>query len=185
MNPAERIALSRSFFQAMCEPLFLCTVMANDRPNGCVVTQVMQLSYSDTPLMGVALGKENLTCSMVCETKRFGLSYLEMRQTKIAERFGLHSGREVNKFAEIAWQEREGIPLVTDVPGWALFRVCHQIDVETHLLFIAALESASSPTLPVLDRDMLLRISPDVANRLDPWDWLPDALHRGTLHVWC
>lgn len=185
MTPPETIALSRAFCQAMREPLFLCTAMVAGKPNGCVVTQVVQLSYSDTPLMGIALGKENLTCAMVCDAKRFGLSYLGLEQIAIAERFGLRSGREMEKFAGLDWQEQSSVPLLVDAPGWAVLQVRSQIDVETHLLFIAKLEAVVPPMVPVLDRDALLHASPAVANRSDPWERLPTALHSGTLRVWC
>lgn len=134
--------------------LLVLTVREGEKDNGCIINTLQQVS--DRPMqITIAVNKLNYTHDMILRTGRFNASLLtEETPFKVFERFGLQSGREVNKFAECegAHRAQNGvlyIPKFTN--GFISGAVKQSVDLGTHTLFVAnvteAQELSSAPSL--------------------------------------
>jgi flavin reductase (DIM6/NTAB) family NADH-FMN oxidoreductase RutF len=54
----------------------------------------------------------------------------------IAEVFGGQTGDVVDKFAQVAWHEAHGVPVLDDCRRWFAGRVLQQIDLGDHIGFL-------------------------------------------------
>ncbi len=119
--------------------LFVLT--ANDgKDNGCIVNTVQQITQEPLKL-AVAVNKINYTHDQIKKTGEFNVSVLcESVPFSTIERFGFASGREVDKFADLADTARteNGILYITkDTNAVISGKVVEEVDCGTHTLFVA------------------------------------------------
>jgi flavin reductase (DIM6/NTAB) family NADH-FMN oxidoreductase RutF/rubredoxin len=119
--------------------LYVVTSRFDGKKNGQIANTVFQVT-ADPPRIAVSLNHENLTHEYVTRSGVFGVSVLEEETPMpFIGLFGFKSGREVDKFAGVAFKEggETGCPLVTE---YALSiieaRLVAQVDVGTHTLFV-------------------------------------------------
>lgn len=127
--------------------LYVLTARDGERDNGCITNTVMQIT-SQSPYMAVcAVNKRNLTHDMIRKSGVFNLSVLtEKTPFSVYERFGFHSGRDTDKFADFRGVERSenGLLYLTEDANAVLsFRVTEANDFGTHTLFSAEITDAS------------------------------------------
>ncbi len=118
--------------------LYVVTSCAGGKKNGQVANAVFQVT-AEPPRLAVSLNKKNLTHEYIAVSGVFGVSVLE-EETPMAfiGLFGFKSGRDVDKFADVAFREGTlGCPLVTaNALAVMEAKVIAQLDVGTHTLFI-------------------------------------------------
>ena len=133
----------QAFFK-MSYGLYVVSSSDGARRSGCVVNTLTQVTAEPAQLM-VAINKDNLTAEIIRGGGRFtGTVLSEDAGMELIGRFGFHSGREMDKFAEIPFAEdAAGIPYPTGHAA-ARFscRVVKELDVGTHILFIGEVEEA-------------------------------------------
>ena len=125
--------------------LFLLSTRVGEKDNACIINTVTQIT--DGPIrISVAVNKSNLTHDMICESKVFNLSILtESVPFKVFEKYGFVSGRETEKFSELAHVKRakNGIYYLTEnTNGIISAEVREIIDVGSHSVFIADVTGA-------------------------------------------
>lgn len=119
--------------------LFLLTAQENGRDNGCIINTAVQVA-SDPLRISVAVIKGNETCRMISETRKFNLSSLtQSTPFSTFQRFGMQSGRDVDKFADFAGVSRSGngLTYLQSANMYLSAWVVDTIDLGSHLLFIA------------------------------------------------
>lgn len=123
--------------------LYIVTAAEGGRGAGCVVNTVTQVTNTPNRMM-VAVNKENFTAGVIQRTGRFCVSVLtEDAPMEMIGLFGFRSGRDVDKFAEIAAVRLEGVPCPEQhVNARLLCKVEQTVDAGTHWLFVALLEDA-------------------------------------------
>lgn len=110
---------------------------------GCIVDAVSQISSGDHPLISVAVMNSNLTNELVTKNKKFALSVLGKDVNgQIIDTFGLHSMRDIDKFADTETITIENIPIIKDSLGYMICEVTDTIKNDTHTLFIGRLIEA-------------------------------------------
>lgn len=110
---------------------------------GCIVDAVSQISSGDNPLISIAVMKNNLTNELITKSQKFALSVLGKDVNgQIIDTFGLHSMRDIDKFASTETIEIEGIPVIKDSLGYMICEVTDAIENDTHTLFIGRLIAA-------------------------------------------
>lgn len=110
---------------------------------GCVVDAVSQVSAGDEPLIAVAVMKKNYTNELLHGTKKFALSVLGKKvDGEIIQTFGLQSMRDVDKFLNVATENVDGIPVISNSLGYMICEVVDRIENDTHTLFIGKLIEA-------------------------------------------
>ena len=94
--------------------------------------------------ISIAVNKANYTHDLILESGRFNISILSERASfQTFQHFGFQSGRTVDKFSgyEACKRSANGLYYITDGTNAYLSAVVEQtIDLDTHTLFIAAVE---------------------------------------------
>ncbi len=114
-------------------------VSCKDEKNcGCVINTLIQLT-NENPIISICLNKKNYTNSIIKKTKKFAVSILsENIDPNIISKFGFQSSNDIDKFDDIFYEEKEGVPILKDsICGYLICEVINIIDVESHDLFIA------------------------------------------------
>lgn len=113
------------------------------KDGGCMVDAVSQISAGDNPFIAVAVMKSNHTNALLQKNDKFALSILGMDiNPEIIETFGMHSMRDVDKFANVKTTEFENIKVIEDALGYMVCKIVDKIDADTHTLFIGKLIEA-------------------------------------------
>ena len=120
--------------------LFLLTVKDGEKDNGCIINTTMQITA--TPLrISIAVSKANYTHDIIAKTGLFNVSILSTNTPfTVFERFGFHSGRNTDKFAECGCDNRlnNGIRYAPKYGNTAISgKVVDSYDYGTHTVFIA------------------------------------------------
>lgn len=114
-------------------------VSCKDEKNcGCVINTLIQLT-NENPIISICLNKKNYTNSIIKKTKKFAVSILsENIDPNIISKFGFQSSNDIDKFEDIFYEEKEGLPILKDsICGYLICEVINIIDAESHDLFIA------------------------------------------------
>lgn len=108
--------------------------------NGCVVNTAMQVS-NHPPRIAVCMFKKNMTHDVVLHTGLFNLCCFSIdAEFELFRRFGLQSGRKVDKFQGLTCLDRSknGLYLLTQgINSYLCARVTDSVDLDDHTLFIA------------------------------------------------
>lgn len=122
--------------------LYVLSANENEKDNGCIINTVMQVT-SDPCQIEIAVNKCNYTNEMIQRTKKFNISILsESSNFEIFKRFGLQSGRNVDKFKDYNNTKRSqnGVLYITEnTNAYISAYVKQEIELSTHTLFIAQL----------------------------------------------
>ncbi|MCD7837717.1 MAG: flavin reductase family protein [Clostridiales bacterium] len=105
------------------------------RRNGCMANSLMQVT-AEPPGLVVGLNKDSLTAQLLRKTGRFSVSVLgEKVEPSLIGTFGFRSGKDCDKYAEVNWEERGGLPILPQCCAYALCEVRQTLDLGTHWLF--------------------------------------------------
>ena len=123
--------------------LFVLTAKDGDKDNGCIINTAIQVA-SEPNQLSISVNKANLTHDMILKTGVFTVSAINQRAGfDLFKRFGMQSGRDVDKFDGFAACARaaNGLYYITEgVNAYFCGKVTQSIDLGSHTLFIAAIE---------------------------------------------
>ena len=111
---------------------------------GCLVNTVFQLT-AEPIRVGVSVAKANQTHDFVLKSGTVAVTAVgEEAESSLLGVFGYRTGFEVDKFAQIPYDlDQNGDPWVKDgAVGHYACRVEQTVDLETHTLFVCAVEDA-------------------------------------------
>jgi flavin reductase (DIM6/NTAB) family NADH-FMN oxidoreductase RutF len=132
--------MDNKVFHQMTYGLFLLTAQADGQDNGCIINTAIQVANNPARI-SIAVIKENKTCEMIRQTRRFNLSVLSTEADfALFQRFGMQSGRNVDKFAGFSDAVRTGnecYRLTRGANAWISGWVDEMYDLGSHMLFIA------------------------------------------------
>lgn len=115
------------------------------KDNGCISNTAVQVTSSPNRV-SVTINKANLTHDMILESGVLTVSILSEKATfGLFERFGLKSGRDVDKFDGFTASRRatNGTLYITrGTNAYISGRVCQTIDLGTHTMFIFDVEES-------------------------------------------
>ncbi|HEX2171578.1 MAG TPA: flavin reductase family protein [Dehalococcoidia bacterium] len=111
-------------------PVVVVTSRHGERRSGQIAISCISASIvPGRPRVQASLWKLNLTHDLVVESGALALHILRRDQVDRVKHFGLQSGRQADKFADLAWQEGgTGAPILTDSLGWLEGRVVNAMD---------------------------------------------------------
>jgi len=119
----------------------LYVVTSNDgkKDNGLIVNTVTQVT--NTPnRVAVTVNKLNYSCNVIAKTGKLNISTLSQDAPfAIFERFGFHSGRDTDKFADFDHAQRatNGLLFLDKYANaFICCKVIDQVDLGTHIMFI-------------------------------------------------
>jgi flavin reductase (DIM6/NTAB) family NADH-FMN oxidoreductase RutF/rubredoxin len=138
-------AMDMKTFFDMSYGLFVLGVVKEDgKPTGCTVNTVFQLT-SEPATLAISLNRQNYTYEVLKKSGRVAVNILDQSTPMdLIGTFGFHSGRDTDKFAQVAWHTTPGgLPILdSHLCGWMECRVKHTLDLSTHTLFVVEVEDA-------------------------------------------
>lgn len=125
--------------------LYLLSVRSYGQDNACIVNTAAQVA-SEPLMIAVSVSKANRTHQMIMESGRFNISALTVDTPfSLFKRFGMQSGRDVNKFYgfEDAVRAENGIYRLSRYANAFLsLKLVRTVDLGSHTMFLAELEDA-------------------------------------------
>ena len=122
--------------------LYVITSRKEDKINGQCANCVVQVT-SEPVQISIGINKNNLTHEYIQESKVFAVNILDTNGLDLVRKFGFRSGREVDKFKEIAFAEGgNGAPLLQGCLAALECKVVNSLDLGTHTLFVGEVTCA-------------------------------------------
>lgn len=125
--------------------LYWLSVRSYGQDNACIINTAVQAA-SDPIRITISVNKGNKTHGMIMESGRFNLSALTTEAPfELFQRFGMQSGRDVNKFIgfEDVKRAENGIYVLPRYANAYLScKLVRTMDLGSHTLFVAELEDA-------------------------------------------
>lgn len=125
--------------------LYWLSVRSYGQDNACIINTAVQVA-SDPLIVSISVNKANKTHNMIMESGRFNVSALTIDAPfELFKRFGMQSGRDVNKFIGFDDVQRadNGIYVLSRyASAYLSCRLLRTVDLGSHTLFIAGLEDA-------------------------------------------
>ena len=119
--------------------LYIVSSAFDGKKNGFVSNTVFQVTATPAQV-AIGCNKDNYTSSLIEKSGMYSISVLKQEVDQdIIGKFGYKSGRDINKFEKTEHLETSNkTPVVTeDCIAWFECKVVKQVDVGTHILFIA------------------------------------------------
>lgn len=129
--------MDSAVFRKMSYGVYLLTTMDGERPTGCTVNSIMQIT-STPATVAVSVNHDNYTNECIDKSGRFAFHILsEASDASLIGTFGFRSGRDTDKFEGLSWEQKEGVPVLTGgVNGYVVCRVINRMETETHTVFL-------------------------------------------------
>ncbi len=127
--------------------LFVLSANDNGNDNACIINTATQVTDSPKRI-SIAVNKNNLTCEMINNSKKFTISVIAEDATfDLFKRFGFVSGRDTDKFEGYNdhYRTENGTYFICEqTNAYISGSVIETIDCGTHLLFIADVTEAET-----------------------------------------
>jgi flavin reductase (DIM6/NTAB) family NADH-FMN oxidoreductase RutF len=159
MNPLTASTL----LDQMDRELWLVTACAGSHRGGLIATCVSNISLvPELPRVIVGLARHHHTWDLVEASGAFALHLLSEEHLPWVWRFGLQSGRELNKFDGLETHlGASGSPVLADALGWLDCQIEDQLDTGDRTVYLAAVIGAQSlRSDPPLTFKRLLQLAP-------------------------
>ena len=126
-------------FGLLDRELWLVTARAGDRAGGCIATFVSQASLApELPRVLVGLARHHFTWELIESSNAFAMHLLTEEQLDWVWRFGLQSGRHLDKLKGIQASTAEtGSPILDAALGWLDCRVEARLDTGDRTVYLA------------------------------------------------
>jgi flavin reductase (DIM6/NTAB) family NADH-FMN oxidoreductase RutF len=151
-------------FQRLDREIWIVTAADGPRRGGLVATSVSQASIApEAPRAIVGISKLHATWELIEASRAFALHLVAADRLDLVERFGMHSSRDVDKFAGLDVELVEaGPPRLVDAPGWIDCRVEAAWDCGDRTFYLGEALSAKPPArdVPLLTTTVLGRTAP-------------------------
>lgn len=129
--------MQKNAFHTLSYGVYAVTTMDGERPVGCIANSAMQIT-SQPPTLAISINQQNYTHDIIQKTGKLALCVLpEQTDLSVIGTFGFQSSREVEKFAEIAYDQKDGLPILKQCCAWFTLEVVQQMNAGTHTVFLA------------------------------------------------
>lgn len=119
--------------------VYVISTMDGDRPTGCIANSIMQITSSPVTV-ALSMNHDNYTNSCIAASGKFAVSILSVdSDPALIGTFGFQSGKTVDKFTDVPYEAKEGMPIVPDSCGYMVFRVIGSTETSTHTIFLGEL----------------------------------------------
>jgi flavin reductase (DIM6/NTAB) family NADH-FMN oxidoreductase RutF/CheY-like chemotaxis protein len=123
-------------FGSLRTGVYIVTVQDEGQINGVTTPWVTQLSY-DPPMVMVAISPLRKCHEMITNSGQFAVNVLASGQVDVASRFGLTTGREMDKFEGVVPERTPaGNPLLPNVVAYIDCELVKTVAVGDHSLFV-------------------------------------------------
>jgi flavin reductase (DIM6/NTAB) family NADH-FMN oxidoreductase RutF len=163
-------------FKRLDREVWILTAADGPRHGGLVATAVMQGSIAlEAPRVVVGISRLHATWGIIEASRAFALHLVSADRIDLVERFGLHSRRDLDKFAGLAVDRSPGrSPRLVDAAGWIDCRVEAAWDSGDRTFYLAEALAACPPvpeaplmTTAVLRRSASRELLTELRRQLD------------------
>jgi flavin reductase (DIM6/NTAB) family NADH-FMN oxidoreductase RutF len=144
-------------------PVWLITAADADRRSGFVATTVTAASIvREMPRLLVTVDKRHFTHTLIEAGGAMAMHLIDETQLDLVWRFGLQSGRDVDKFAGLAFRAgATGSPLLPEAAAWVDCRVESKMDSGDRTVYLVAVaDGRLERATPILTSNRLFAIAP-------------------------
>lgn len=128
--------MNANVFRNLSYGVYAITCWDNGRPTGCIANSAMQITSSPATI-AISINKNNYTHSCIEELGQFAISILkEDTSPSIIGTFGFNSGKDVNKFDDVAYEIKDFLPILSDSCGYVVCKVIDKMEAGTHTVFL-------------------------------------------------
>ena len=139
--PVELLPVDKGAFNKFSYGVELLTTRVDGKDYGCIINTAGQVAAGEPKKITISCIKKNHTCDMVGKAGKFNISILtEDAPYSLFQHFGFQSGRDVDKFAGVDYNDRtaNGIRYLPKYTNAVLScEVVDSYDLETQILYIA------------------------------------------------
>ncbi len=137
--------MNTSAFWNLSYGVYVISTWDSGRPTGCVANSAMQITSSPATI-AVSMNHDNYTNQCIQESGHFSVSILaEDSDPSIIGTFGFQSGKNIDKFANVPYEVRGFLPVVSDACSYITCKVIDKMETSTHTVFLGE----------VIDADLL------------------------------
>jgi flavin reductase (DIM6/NTAB) family NADH-FMN oxidoreductase RutF len=150
-------------FDKLDREIWLITARAGDRRSGLIATYVSRISLVPTlPRVTIALAKHHFTHELIQASHAFCMHLLGEDQLDSVWRFGIPSGREIDKLRGMATStSASASPILSGALGWLDCGVETQMDTGDRTIYLAkVLDARIEPSARPLTFKRLLELAP-------------------------
>jgi len=123
--------------------VWVVTARAGEKINGMTAAWGTQVSFKPA-LVAVAIAPLRYTYSLIKESGYFGMNLLADNQKELAKLFGFKSGKKVNKFKNVAYENGlKGSPILKEAVAYVECEVKDVVTTGDHDLFIGEVLDAA------------------------------------------
>ena len=140
-DPDAILDVDNNVFMRFSYGVEVLTTRVDGKDYGCIINTAGQVAACDPKKITISVIKKNNTCDMIAKAGIFNISILtEDVPFKVFEHFGFQSGRDVDKFADLPYDDRmaNGVRYIPQYTNAVLScRVIDVKDVDTQIVYIA------------------------------------------------
>lgn len=147
-------------FRRLSTGVYVIGVADGATRNAFTASSVMQVSF-DPLLVALAINPAHASYPILERGRAFSINVLHSDQQALAEHFGTHSGRMIDKLSSMTWRAgRSGAPLLLDALAYFDCRLLSEVEAGDHRLVIgsvidgAVLSPEAQPLLYVATGDL-------------------------------
>jgi flavin reductase (DIM6/NTAB) family NADH-FMN oxidoreductase RutF len=134
------VTLVSKVYARLDPPLWLVTAADGGRRGGLIATTVSQASIVDAmPRQLITVDKRHNTHALIEGSGAFAMHLIDETQLDLVWRFGLQSGRNIDKLAGLQFRiGATGSPLLAEALAWFDCRVEARMDTGDRTVYLAA-----------------------------------------------
>lgn len=134
--------MNKNAFRSLSYGVYVVSTWDKGRMTGCTANSAMQIT-SEPATIAVSINHENYTNQCIQDTGKFSVSILgEHADPSIIGTFGFRSGRDTDKFADVAHEIKAFMPVVADACAYIVCDVVEKWETETHTVFLGRVVDA-------------------------------------------
>ena len=135
--------MDKKVFRSLSYGVYVVTSLDGTRNTGCTANSIMQIT-SEPATVALSMNHDNFTNSCITATGKFAVSILsEKSDPALIGNFGFQTGKDHDKFADVAFEMAGGLPVIKDSCGYFICEVIDRMETETHTVFLGKVVDAA------------------------------------------
>jgi flavin reductase (DIM6/NTAB) family NADH-FMN oxidoreductase RutF/rubredoxin len=136
--------MDKSVLWKLSYGMYAIGTLDDERPTGCIVNTVVQITSVGQPIIALSMNKDNFTYEAIKATRKFSVSILsEKTNQNVIAKLGFSSGRDTDKFEGFDFMYFDAMPIVKEnVCGYIAADVLSMQETETHFVILAQVSNA-------------------------------------------
>lgn len=131
--------MNTNVLRSLSYGVYVISTLDGERPTGCIANSAMQITSSPVTV-ALSMNHQNYTHSCIEKCGKFAISVLsENSDPSLIGAFGFQSGKDIDKFENVPYETKEGLPVIPDSCGYMAFKVVDKAETGTHTIFIGEL----------------------------------------------